>query len=484
MNSPTSLLALDQGTSVTRAALFRDGRQVAEARRANALHFPSPGRAEQDPRELLEAASAVIAETCGAMLPGERAVLGIANQRSTVVLWDGETGRPFGPALSWRDSRASAEADAFAASVRDLAARTGLPATPHYGAPKIAWALQHWPEAKAAARAGRLRVGPVSTWLCWKLSHGECFAIDPTNAQRMLLMDLRKLDWDDELLRAAGIPASALPQVRPTDGMFGEARCGAHALPVRAMLGDQQAALAGMAVGADRALVQLGTGGFVLKATGSAPVFAGGLLAGIARADANRERRYVLEGPVNSAGSALDRLKDLGILRDSDDLDALVATSSSPAVVVPAWAGLAAPWWSSGARAALMGWDESTSRADIVAGTVLGIAFLTADILDFMTAAGVRVAELELSGSLSQPACMAQAIADATRLPATVRVNPEATLQGIAKVLAEATGVPPPELSVQEGRRVEPRGDLASARAAFASARRAAMQLATTRRDA
>ena len=470
---------------MTRAALFRDGRLVAQARRPVALHFPGPGRAEQDPRELVDAASAVIAEACSALLPGERAVMGIANQRSTVVLWDAETGRPFGPALSWRDSRAGAESEALAAAIRDLPERTGLPATPHYGAPKIAWALRHWPDARAAARADRLRAGPVSTWLCWKLSHGECFAVDPTNAQRMLLLDLRALDWDEELLRAAGIPASALPQVRPTDGAFGEARCGAHALRVGAMLGDQQAALQGMGrLDEGRALVQLGTGGFVLKDTGSAPVFAGGLLTGLARADANHARRYLLEGPVNSAGSALDRLRDLGILRDGEDLDEVVASSRSPAVVVPAWAGLAAPWWASGARAALMDWDESTSRADIVAGTVRGIGFLVADILDFMTAAGVRVTELDLSGSLSQVPCVAQAMADATGLRAAVRQNPEATLEGIATVLAEAAGLKSPGLSLQEGRPVEPRADLASARAAFSSARRAAIQLAQAQRDA
>jgi glycerol kinase len=478
MSATTAILALDQGTSVTRAALFRDGRVVAQARRANALHFPSPGRAEQDPKELLDAASDVIAETCSALRPGERAALGIANQRSTVVLWDSETGRALGPALSWRDVRASDESDALAARVKDLQARTGLPAMPHYGAPKIAWALKHWPDAKSAARRGTLRVGPVSTWLCWKLSNGECFAIDPTNAQRMLLLGLGSLQWDDDLVQAAGLPLSALPQVRPTDGAFGSARCGAHALPVVAMLGDQQAALAGTGdLGAERALVQLGTGGFVLKATGSQPIAAPGLLTGIARADANRARAYLLEGPVNSAGSALDRLRDLGILRDGDDLGAMVDASSSPAVVVPAWAGLASPWWAPSARAALMGWDESTTRADIVAGTIRGIAFLVADILDFMTAAGVRVTGLALAGSLSTIPAVAQAIADATRLPSHVRENPEATLEGIATVLAEATGAQPPVLSLESASPLEPRRDVSASRAAFGHARLAAARL-------
>lgn len=482
MHPAPTLVALDLGTSVARAAVWRAGEQVAEARRPLSLHFPSPGRAEQDPRELAEASSQVLAEACGILRPGERAILGIANQRSTIVLWDAETGRPFGPALSWRDSRASDDAGEISARVRDVAERTGLPATPHYGAPKIRWALRHWPEARKAAQAGRLRVGPVSTWICFHLSRGDAFAVDPTNAQRLLLMSLGRLEWDADLLRATGVPASALPQIRPTDGAFGTVRAGRTSLPVMAMMGDQQAALAGLgATGAETALVQLGTGGFVMRDTGSEARFTPGLLAGLARADANRPRRYLVEGPVSSAGSALDRLRDLGILRADDDLDALVASSRHPAIVVPAWAGLAAPWWTAGARAALMGWDESTTRADIVAGTVRGIAFLVADILDFMTASGLRVRSLQLSGPLARVPSVAQAIADACGLPGIVRVEQETTLAGIATVLAEATGAIPPRLPSGEPRRVEPRPEareIAAARAAFATARAAAIRLA------
>lgn len=478
MSKGLTLVALDEGTSVTRAAVWRQGHLVSEARRPVSLHFPSAGRAEQDPRELLDASVEALVEACSVLAPGEQAALGIANQRSTLVLWDSDTGRPFGPALSWRDTRAVPQAEELATRVRDIAARTGLPVTPNYGAPKIAWALRHWPEARAAARSGRLRVGPVSTWLAWKLSQGECFAVDPTNAQRMLLLDLRSLEWDPELVRATDIPLEALPQVRPTDGAFGKARFGSHALPVLAMMGDQQAALAGSPPRIpEAALVQLGTGGFVLRDTGSTACFAAGLLSGIARADTNRQRRYLVEGTVNSAGSALDRLRSIGLLHPGEDLDALVAQSAEPAVIVPAWAGLAAPWWAPSVRAALMGWSESTTRADIVAGTVLGIAFLVADILDFMMASDLRVTELELSGSLSRSRCVAQALVDASGLPGRLRVDPEGTLEGIATVLAEATGSTPPRPSPARPQVLKPRADLASARAGFAEARTAAIRL-------
>lgn len=479
MDTPAALVGLDLGTSAVRAALWRNGRLAAQSRREIELHFPGPHRVEQDPRAILDACTACLEEACDVLRPGENAALGIAHQRSTVVLWDAESGAPFGPALSWRDARATEQASQLAARVKDVASRTGLPASPHYGAPKIAWALEHWPAARKAADSGRLRCGTLGTWLCWKLTRGESFAVDPTNAQRMLLLDVRTLAWDRDLVRASGIPESALPQVRPTDGAFGTALVSRHRLPVRAMMGDQQAALAALGdLAPHRALVQLGTGGFVLLPTGDTPAAALGLLTGIARADANRPRRYLVEGPVSSAGSALDRLGELGILREGDDLDELVSRATAPVTLVPAWAGLAAPWWEPSARAALMGWDESSTRADVVAGAVRGLAFLVADVLDFMSSAGLRVQELELSGSVARSACVAQAVADASARPVLVRGDTETTLEGILRALADATDAEAPAMPAGELRRVEPRADLSAARDAFAIARQAVMRMA------
>lgn len=470
MSTP-SLLVLDQGTSVTRAALYRGGRLVVESRRPVEILFPAPGRAEQDARELAATAASVLEECAAALHAGEPAALGITNQRSTLVLWDAEDGRPLGPALSWRDARASAEAERLAAAVPDLARRTGLPATAHYGAPKLAWALAHWPEARKAAEAGRLRVGPVSTWLAWKLSRGASFTIDPTNAQRLLLLDLHSLAWDAALAEAAGCPLDALPLVLPTDGYFGDAHVGGRVLPIRAMLGDQQAALLGHGPHADgEVAVHLGTGGFVLADTGSEARFVDGLLAGLALAPANAPRRYLVEGTVNSVGSAFDRLRDMGILAAGEDVDALCRQSARPLVVVPAWAGLGAPHWSSRARAAVLGWDESSTRADVVLGTVRGIAFLVADVVERLRHGGVDARRLALSGSVSRVTALAQALADATDAEARVRTNPEASLEGLAQALATAAEGQAPALSLEAGPKLAPRQSLAEERAAFREA--------------
>jgi glycerol kinase len=420
----------------------------------------------------------VLDEAVAELREGETAVLGITNQRSTVILWDGETGAPLGPALSWRDSRAQAEAEALANSVSDLAARTGLPSSPHYGAPKITWALEHWPEARRAADAGRLRIGPVGTWLAWKLTQGESFVVDPTNAQRMHLLDLGSLDWHPDLVEACSLPLSALPQVLPTDGHFGTARAGGRELPIRAMLGDQQAALLGLRGDAEPepvAGVHLGTGGFVLRDTGAEARLVPGLLGGLARADANRPRRYLCEGPVNSAGSAFDRLRELGLLGAAESVDEACARASRPLTVLPAWAGLAAPWWQATARAAMSGWDESTTTADIVAGTVHGVAFLVADVVDRLREHEVAVERLELSGPVSAVDALGQAIADACVMPTAVRTNPEASLEGIALLAGAAEGLDPIELTIERGHEFAPATDLAEERAAFTRLRELAI---------
>lgn len=480
MSSP-AVLALDQGTTNARAALYRAGELVAAGRREVALELPGPGRAEQDPKELAAASLEVLEQACAGLEPGEPAVLGITNQRSTVVLWDAATGEPFGPALSWRDARAQEQAERIAAAVPDLAGRTGLPSSPHYGAPKLAWALESWPEARRAAEEDRLRIGPVATWLCWSLSEGASFVVDGTNAQRLQLLDLATLDWHAPLVEAAGLPTSALPTLLPNDGHFGDALIGGRRVPVRAMLGDQQAALLGLrgdAAPEPVAGVQLGTGGFVLRDTGDALHPVPGLLGGLARACANAPRRYLLEGPVNSAGSAFDRLRDLGLLGPDEGVDEACARSRRPLTVVPAWAGLAAPWWAAGAAAAASGWAESSSRSDFVAGTVQGLAFLLADVIDRLREHGVPVERLELSGPVAHVHALAQAIADACTLPALLRENPEASIEGIAALTAEAAGARPPRLSIAPTRSYRPENDLRTQRADFDSLRAAVVERA------
>lgn len=443
-----------------------------------ALSFPGPGRAEQDADELADVARTVLAEVLSAAEPGEHVVLGITNQRSTVVLWDGTTGEPFGPALSWRDTRAAAQARRLAAECPDVTRRTGLPASPHYGAPKVAWALEHWPDARRALEADRLRVGPVSTWLTWKLTGGESFSVDPTNAQRLLLMSLRDLAWDAALVGAAGLRDSALPSILPTDGVFGTARVEGHALSIAAALGDQQAALLGHGDEAldETAAVHLGTGGFVLRGTGSRCVSVPGLLSGLLRADANAARTYLLEGTVNAVGSAFDRVRDMGLLHEDEDVDSACAVARRPVTFLPAWGGLGAPWWSASAPSGLLGWEESTTRADVIAGVVRGIAFLVADVIDALDAAETGVSALVLSGPVSEVDSLCRAVADATARPIHRRVNAEASLEGLARLLAESTGAEPPPLSVSRAATFAPEHDLRADRARFAALRELAIR--------
>ena len=476
--SQPAVLALDQGTTNARAALFRDGRLVAEVRREVSLRLPGPGLAEQDAAELARASREALELAAEHLAAGEAAVLGITNQRSTVVFWDSETGEPLGPALSWRDSRAGEEAKSLAAAVPDLAERTGLPSSPHYGAPKIAWALARLEPVRAAADAGRLRVGPVGSWLAWTLSDGEAFTVDATNAQRMHLLDLESLDWDEELLAATGLAREALPQLRPTDGHFGTARLSGRELPIRGMLGDQQAALLGLRGDAPpeaAAGVHLGTGGFVLRDTGDELRRIPGLLGGLARANANRPRRYLAEGPVNAAGSAFDRLRGLGLLGPDEGVDDACLRSTRPLTIVPAWAGLAAPWWEARATAAVSGWSESTGRSDFVSGTVQGIAFLVADVVDRLRENEVPVERLELSGPVAHVRTLAQTLADACGLPAELRENPEASLEGIAFLTARAAEAVTPQLSVASARSYEPTNDLSAEREAFDTLRHAVL---------
>jgi glycerol kinase len=225
--------------------------------------------------------------------------------------------------------------------------------------------------------------------------------------------------------------------------------------------------------------VHLGTGGFVLRETGPDPVAVTGLLAGIARADSGVPRRYLSEGTIPAAGSALDRLRDLGLLRAPEDVDAACAASTRPALVVPAWGGLGAPWWSPRAGAAVLEWGEGSTREDVVAGTVRGIAFLAADIVDAMIAGGLPVAELELSGSVARSRAVARAVADATGVPVAVRDDPEASIAGVASALARATGGVAPGRTRAPAERFEPAEDLTSARAAFGEARELVMRLAS-----
>ena len=400
------VLALDQGTTSSRAILFdRRGRPVACAQEEFRQHFPRPGWVEHDPADLWETTRRValaVLRKAGAGR-GDVAAVGIANQRETTLLWDRRTGRPLHRAIVWQDRRTAAACAAL--EKRGLSGafrrRTGLVLDPYFSGTKLAWLLDHVPGARARARRGELAFGTVDTWLLWKLTGGRVHATDVSNASRTLLAGLRTGDWEEPLLRALRIPREVLPEIRPSSGVFGEIS-GVDALrgvPVAGIAGDQQAALFGQ--GCFRpgmAKNTYGTGCFMLMNTGTRPVASRHrLLTTIAWRIGNRTE-YALEGSVFVGGAVVQWLRDgLGLIRRSSDVEALAArvADNGGVSIVPAFAGLGAPYWDPAARGAIVGVTRGTTAAHLARAALESIAFQTADLIGAMEAdSGRRIREL------------------------------------------------------------------------------------------
>ncbi len=361
---------------------------VAEAARSLAARTPRPGWVEHDPRDLLNSTRIVLASTLRASGGRARAV-GVTTQRSTILIWDRRTGRPLTAAVSWQDRRAVGVCESLAAHASRITRVTGLPLSPHYAAPKLRWLLDRLPGGQRRAEDGGLLCGTVNTFLLWHLSERASFLTDHTQAGRMLLMNLRTLDWDDGLCDLFGVPRIMLPDIRPTLGDFGTITSGSAQLPVLASIGDQQAAAVGQGVVARGDLcLNYGTGAFALCYTGDRLERRPGLLSNVAWSSARR-RVYVLEGGVNAVGSGLRWLSDLvGLPGSLAQLDRLAARSRDPARFLPALAGLAAPYWDARAEAVLGGLTLSTSRADLARGFLEGVAFLLHQVVTRAEPAG------------------------------------------------------------------------------------------------
>ena len=390
----TAILALDQGTTSSRALVFDEsGAQLAMAQRELRQIFPRPGWVEHDPLEIWESQLAVAREALAAAGVGAAGVaaLGITNQRETVVVWERATGRPIANAIVWQDRRTEPACERLR---RDglqglFAERTELTLDPYFSATKLAWLLDHQPGARAAAAAGRLACGTIDSWLIWNLT-GGVHLTDATNASRTLLYDLATGDWDPELMRLLDVPPEVLPPIRASAEIYGEtvaALLGA-AIPIAGVAGDQQAALFGQACfSPGMAKNTYGTGAFLLLQTGRRPVHsAHGLLTSPAWRLAGGTD-YALEGSVFVAGAAVQWLRDgLGLIRAAADVEALAATvpDSGGVVLVPAFTGLGAPYWQAGTRGALLGLTRGTTGAHIARAALEGIAHQVADVLGAM----------------------------------------------------------------------------------------------------
>lgn len=460
VTEPRFILALDQGTTSSRALVFdAAGRVVAMAQRELPQSYPQPGWVEHDALRIWTDTLACAHEAllrAGVKADGIVAI-GITNQRETVLLWERATGTPLAPAIVWQDRRTADICDRLRADGHEdfVRHRTGLVLDPYFSASKIAWLLDHVPGARERAERGELACGTMDSWLVWQLTAGRRHLTDLTNASRTQLLDIRSGRWDDDLLTLFRVPRALLPEIVPSSGMLAETEptLFGRALPVSGIAGDQQAALYGQGCSAPGlAKNTYGTGCFMLMHTGRhAIVSRHGLLTTCAAQTADGIE-YALEGSVFVTGALVQWLRDgLGLIARSCDVEALAASvpDSGGVTVVPAFTGLGAPHWSAAARGTMFGLSRGTTRAHIARAALESIALQTLDVMRAMEAdAGAALRELRVDGGGTANALLMQMQADL--LGCTVRVAPtqETTALGAALLAARGCGV---DMSLPEG---------------------------------
>lgn len=439
-SSRWAIAALDQGSSRSRAVLFDlKGKPLARAEAPLRTDTPKPGWVEHDPEEMLNGVRAVLRKVLREAKRLERApiALGIANQRSTFICWDRKSGKAISPAISWQDRRAGDLLSRWEGP--DFAAKTGLPLTPYYSAAKLAWLLDRFKREKRSI--GDLLCGTVNAFLIWHLTEGKVHQTDPTNAARMLLYSLDRGDWDDSLLDHFGIPRAILPEVAPTQSVFGEAVIDRVHLPITCSIGDQQASLAGLGgLREGIANVNYGTGGFFLVNTGPKRCAVPGLLTSVAWSNEN-ETTYLVEGTVNGIGPLFAWLRDLGLIGSEAEVDAACARSKERIFFLPALIGLGAPHWDNRVPTSIVGLTGASRKEDLVRGAVEGIAFLMTDILHALqTKEPIPVRKIIASGGGSQIKSLLQIQSDFFGKPITATHDPESTVRGAAFLAGEGIG--------------------------------------------
>ena len=468
------LLALDQGTTSSRAIVFDlAGHPVAVAQREFPQHYPEPGWVEHEPEDIWSTQRECVAEALARAGVGaaDLAGVGIANQRETTLLWDRRSGRPVHRAIVWQDRRTADECARLKADGLEplVAEKTGLRLDPYFSATKLAWLLDNVAGARAAAERGELAFGTVDTWLLWKLTGGRVHATDPSNASRTLLFNLHTGAWDEELLRLFRIPAAVLPEVRDTAGDFGAIAEGlpAEGAPISALVGDQQAALFGQAcLRPGMAKATYGTGTFLLLNTGATPVRSRNALLGTVAWRLGGKTTYALEGAVFVAGAAVQWLRDeLKLVSSATELDALAASvpDAGGAFLVPAFAGLGAPHCDPYARGAIVGLTRGVNRAHLCRAALEAIAFQTAELLAAMDRdAACGLAELRVDGGVSRSAPLLQIQANLLGRPVVRPRVSETTALGAAALAGVGAGALAPEEFASrwaEDVRAEPRID-------------------------
>ncbi len=446
------ILALDQGTSSSRAIVFDEhGLTKAVSQKEFTQIFPKPGWVEHNPMEIWSSQAAVIAEAITSIdINGLNiAAIGITNQRETTIVWDAETGEPVYNAIVWQDRRTSEFCDGLKRDGRTdlIRSKTGLIIDAYFSATKILWILENVPGARQKADEGKLRFGTVDTWLIWMLSRGEVHVTDVSNASRTMLFNIHTLEWDKELLQLFDIPESMMPQVKSSSEIYGYTKTTlfAHEVPIAGIAGDQQAALFGqMCTEPGSVKNTYGTGCFMLMNSGERPIMSSNNLLTTIAWKIGDKVNYALEGSIFVAGSVVQWLRDgLGIIRSSSEIEALACSVEDNGGVyfVPALTGLGAPHWDQYAKGCIYGLSRGTTAAHIARAALEGIAFQTMDIVNAMQKdAGVTLKELKVDGGASRNNLLMQFQADILGTSVIRPTVTETTALGAAYLAGLAVG--------------------------------------------
>ncbi len=454
-SKPGYVLAIDQGTTSTRAIVFdHAGQPVSSGQLEHEQLFPKAGWVEHDPMEIWVNTEKVIAEaiSAGPAAKDEIAAIGITNQRETAVVWDKTTGEPIYNAIVWQDTRTKKLVEKFGGGNPDrYRERVGLPLATYFTAPKVAWILDHVKGARARARKGELLMGTTDSWVLWHLTGGPDggrHATDVTNASRTMLMNLDTLDWNEEICADMGIPMEMLPEICPSSTVYGEStgRGFLEGIPVAGILGDQQAATFGQAC-FTKGMVKntYGTGCFVLMNTGTEAVRSdNGLLTTVCYQLEGQPAVYALEGSIAVTGSLVQWLRDnLGIIDSAAAVEELARSveDNGGAYVVPAFSGLFAPHWRSDARGAIVGLTRYVTKAHLARAALESVAYQTRDVVEAMNAdAGTDIVELKVDGGMVVNETLMQFQADQLGVPVIRPEVAETTALGAAYAAGIAVG--------------------------------------------
>jgi glycerol kinase len=446
----TALLAIDQGTTSSRAIVFdRLGRKLAMAQRELPQHFPQPGHVEHDADRIWDDTLACVREALQKSGQDAKAIagIGITNQRETTVIWDRATGKPIHRAIVWQDRRTSAFCQQHQDRSAWLNERTGLLLDPYFSATKIAWLLDNVPGARARAEKGELAFGTIDSWLLWKLTAGKVHATDATNASRTALFNLRTQDWDDELLAFFKVPRALLPKVLDSAADFGNTEAALFGAPIRigGIAGDQQAATVGQACFAPGMIKSTyGTGCFMVLNTGDELRLSKNRLLSTVAYRLNGRATFALEGSIFVAGAAVQWLRDaMHLIKAAGDTESLARSidDTQGVYLVPAFTGLGAPYWDPEARGAIFGLTRDTGIAHIVRAALESVCYQTNDLMQAMAQDAVAPTELRVDGGMVVNDWLTQCLADVLQIPVVRPQTVETTALGAAFLAGLQAGV-------------------------------------------